>query len=554
MHRSADEALALQAEPLNVDDHTWLQQLPITIEMPSKLSATDAVRFGKGSACTLPSSFWGALTGVADKLGPSCKLDSLGGMHTMPLLISPGTLLLMICREVASASTIAADASRGLKWLPRLMVANKISVTMPASELQIYRSERLRSYIIDVQEQKTLQVKEQTPNAWLGKVHKAAAKRSQPLSLTPGTYISALYLQSRIGGFHVLLSDAEARAMPAIKISNKLLTADEWAELRTILHAVSRAEVEAIPADWAKAKSWMGPDVTPEHGLAVYHKFFYGVICLRRILGRRCSPMNDELRYSKSMDAKDSLDALGRISSDLVTLDESGTVQTIWLAKAFMMGTEGDSFPLGLRWHPLVLFEANHFSAWMPSAYQLYCRARQIHANAVAAAAHAVVKFARAPSSSSVCSAGEGSTCGSQRSCGDEAGDDGGRDRETEKEEVAVLKEQHEAGEKQLASWGERIEALWAPFRWTRSLVRLATAEDDAEQEPEEEAAAVPFQTGGEEQSGAKGTATTTATVATLAPIGNPARVAQMLRVDEIEELKAGLLKVISELQGDASS
>ena len=97
----------------------------------------------------------------------------------------------------------------------------------------------------------------------------------------------------------MLVPDCDHTMLPAVKVSNHLLSAEAWATLQGQVAAACAGDDSQVPRDWAQAKSWMGPDVSSEEQFSTFQKLFFGIVSLRQRLQRRCSPMADELRYSQ---------------------------------------------------------------------------------------------------------------------------------------------------------------------------------------------------------------------------------------------------------------
>lgn len=360
-------------EPLSLADHQWLQQLPQPLPNPRRLSAQQAEALGRGSNSPLKARFWGALCALATPLGNPGP-EHLGVLHARPLLAQPGAAMMLICRVFAAeggGAKLHPGCERKLRWQPFRLAAAHMAAALSAAELHQFKKGQMRSYLPELEVLKKMDARQLHPQSWLPRLARPQLKDTSLEAYSPGVYVAPFYLWSSLQGFNLLLPELDQSMLPAVKISNTPLGTDEWRQIRELTK-----KPDEIPRDWAKAKSWLGPDVSSEEGFSLLHKFFYGVVSLRQRLGRSCSPMKDELRYSNVEDAHKSLEALGDIFTDEIITIAPG-VQMIMLTKYY--GVEcADAFPANVAWYPLELFEARHFGRFVPDTFQRYCYSKHV--------------------------------------------------------------------------------------------------------------------------------------------------------------------------------
>lgn len=265
--------------------------------------------------------------------------------------------------------------------------------------------------------------------------------------------MNALYLCSSPQGLQVLVNKADPSVLPAVKVSNTLLGGGEWDELKRMVARARAGDCSAVSDSWAAAKAWLGPDVTPESAFSTAQKLFYGVVALRQALGRRCTPMRDELQYGAREDAADSLAALGSLLplAHAVVMDEATATRALVFSNFYAMEC-GDAFPDGLLWYPLELFEARHLERCFPAALKQYLTAKRSIAERERAVTAEQARWS------------ENSQCSDAPSI---ASDEPPQDDPPPEEAAAAGAAQQQ--------WTERLDGAWDRLRWVKGAVLWAS-------------------------------------------------------------------------------
>lgn len=365
----------IQKEPLNLEDQLWLQQLPQPIPNLMRATPEEAARLGKGSTGGIAVNFWIGLCSLSRMLGHA-EPENFGILHPVPLLMPPGAAMLVLCRKFDNVDPKFVGAPRSLRWRGVDNAAIGMAAAMPGCELRNFSRDRKRSYSTDIDAQRKLGASDLHPRVWMATLNEV--NKTQTKLLDPGTYVSALYLCSSAQGLQVLLSSSDPSVLPSVKVSNKVCDGAAWSQLLELASQLVRGEFTRIPDEWATAKAWLGPDVTPESAFSDLQKMFYGVVALRQTLGRRCTPMKDELRYSQRVHARDSLAALGTLLpiEEAIIMDEALSTRAIVITNFYSMECT-DSFPDGMHWYPLELFEARNSVRLLPSCFEKYICAKR---------------------------------------------------------------------------------------------------------------------------------------------------------------------------------
>ena len=366
---------------LSVQDHQWLQHLPNPLPSPTCASAVDAAIMGKGSEDVLARAFWEA----AETLGRMIGDRHLGLLHPTPILVAPGTLLILTCSRIEQRVELGLTSK--LRWKRQDEATAKMAKKMFGAELHRFDRRRPEGYTLDLARmQKGANGSDQLehPSKWLAKLQptiKLASEQGsglQSMGLLPGTYLCSMYLFNHVAaGLQVLTpDDADPFLLPMVHISNSAFSSEDMRQLQQMAAEIRvHKESSVITDDWAKAKAWMGPAVGQEAQYSQLQKFFYGVIALRQRLGRRCTATTDELRTSRSQGAVESLASLGTLYTDeIVCLDRGQQVHIIIVGRKWNL-TCSETFP-GLRWYPVELFEMRHYKRLLPEAADQYCRAK----------------------------------------------------------------------------------------------------------------------------------------------------------------------------------
>ena len=369
---------------LALKDHVWLHELAQPLPNPQSPSTTQrqAERLGKGSTDPTRESFWVALMSIAEQLG-SFEPVSLGAVHSSTLLTTGGSLLICL-RSTYETEPNLGDRRRNLSWRPVDRVASRLDKVAQASEY-VMSDETLDgsaiSYALDVKKMlASAPSNVLKPCEWLEKLQSACAS-DETTPLTPGTYMIAFYTQSTKKGLRVLLPQKGLTCLPpVVKISDGTVSAGEWKQLCEMEDAVSGKSDRNIdvPANWADAKGWMGPEVGSEGRFTFLQKFFYGVLSLRRQLELKCSAISEDLRYSSIEGAAESLRAVGVLFKDEIILaDPAGKVQLVVLYRHLTLG-EAETFPSRMQWTPFPIFEARCFQRFMPTALDSICMGKDL--------------------------------------------------------------------------------------------------------------------------------------------------------------------------------
>jgi len=453
LHQRAIPHTLIQAEPLNLEDQLWLHRLPQPIPNPARATSDEAARLGKGSTSGMPANFWVGICSLARMLGYA-EPAHLGVLHPMPLLMPPGTAMLIIaCTFGRDDALRFPGAPRTLRWRNTDDAAFGMAGAMPASELLQFSRNRKRSYASDIEVQRKVSLSDLHPRNWLSKVREANKAQCAPVE--QGTYVSALYLTSSAQGLQVLLSSTDTSMLPSVKVSNRLIDGIGWLQLQDLIVRLYEGDVDESLVDWAKAKAWLGPDVTTEDVFSDVQKFFYGVVALRQILGRHCSPMKDMLRYSQREQAQDSLMSLGKPfpNKHAVVMDETAKTRVIIMVKFYAMECP-DKFPSGYHWHPLELFEARNSARLLRKSFEQYIWAKQ----------HLQGRKARAAASMSV-NLSERSQCSQASSTRSD------KDEEQANTDVSV-----EPSREGIIDWDAQLEAAWDRLRWLKDATLWAAS------------------------------------------------------------------------------
>eukprot|EP00966_Prymnesium_polylepis_P233000 5388856-Prymnesium_polylepis.1 len=474
----------VQADALGYEDYLWLQRLPNPLPNPRKTSSDMAKRLGKESRKPLQRNFWNALEVISGQLG-NYKPEFLGAVHAVPLLAcsAQGALLVAICQTHTSPQIL--NVGSRLAWRTISQVAQKIKRTVPAIER--YKFSALGSYKLDAEDALLkMQPKDLDPVKWLGRLRDSHSIGSDAprQTVTEGIYVCAFYALSALDGFRVLLHEMDHSITPAVKISNHQLSAADWKQLCTFGRAVGEGVEAPCPDDWAAAKSWMGPEVSDETQFTTFQKFMYGVVALRQRLGRHCSAMHDELRYSQASRAPGCLSSLGSLyTQEMVTLGKKGEIQIIMVTHLYNLTAE-DTLPAQMNWYPLTLFEARHYSRFCTEASDLYCHGKHLLDHHVDNQSSPKNKAAVGRDSGLASSAMRTSSMGDPEALrsSDLRTSDFNINAESVNPEIVrarsnAISEQAKANTKMLGllqKEGQRLESAWEPLRWTKRLVKAA--------------------------------------------------------------------------------
>ena len=473
--------LRVQKETLDLNNHAWLQQLPVPIPNPKKASPAQAKRLGKNHVVKLRANFWLALERLSDLLG-GYQPDNLGSLHAVPFLVckDQGALLIVLCQQLPCTPT-SGSFGRRVVFKKLAQVAARMASAAPAIER--YKFSGFGSYHADLKDVLLKShPRELDPIKWLGRLRDTyALGEGAPMQLlTPGTYVCAMYVLSSLHGFQVLLHDQNHSMPPCVKISKSYLSAADWQQLQSFGRGVQAGVSPACHDNWAAAKSWMGPDISDESPFSAIQKFFYGVVALRQRLGRQCSAMHDELRFSRASRAPDCLSSLGTLfASELITLGSMGEIQMIMVTHFYNLAAD-DVLPPNMHWYPLSLFEARHYRRYTSEAFDLYCTGKH----------HQTVRVISKPPARNDCRRSSLKTSNLRDS--------------SQGLEMALALEQHLAATANgnsaseakneaklhglLEKEAEKLENAWDPLRWTKRLLKAASTEDSIDEAKTSEA------------------------------------------------------------------
>jgi len=440
LHHRAIPHTLIQPEPLNLEDQIWLQRLPQPIPNPTRATPDEAARLGKGSSSSIAANFWVGLCSLSRALGHT-EPDHFGVLHPVPLLLPPGTAMLVLCCTFPTPDLKFSGMPRNICWRGLDDAAVAMAGAMPGDELFNFARNRKRSYSVEIEAQRKVSTGDLHPRVWLSKLKQANAMQAKPLEA--GTHVCALYLTSTAQGLQILLPTSDTSLLPSVKVSNRLLDGLEWLRLRDLVTRLGGGDVTCVPPEWAKAKAWLGPDVTSEDVFSDVQKLFYGVVALRQALARHCSPMKDSLSYSLPEHARDSLTSLGSLlpQESAIVLDEAATTRAVVVVKFYAMECP-DAFPEGFHWHPLELFEARSAARLVPDCFERYLRAKR----------NALERKMQAPghlrtSGMSQCSQASSTTSSAQPTL-----------HASQNDAVAIEE----------VNWNEAIEATWDRVRWLK--------------------------------------------------------------------------------------
>lgn len=377
-----------QSNALPFADHMWLHELPDPLPNPLRATSDDALLMGKNSPIEARASFWNAICSLTDKTGLA-EVDTLGALHVCPLLTVNGALMIVFRRDFHATPQFSA-LPKGIKWRPAVQVAWKMSTIAKATELHTYHQQdnvhsSAQSYSTDVRDMlAATPAKDLHPSVWLGKLRNACAY-DDPAMLSPGTYVVAFYTRSNFDGLQLLMPVGVHPSMPPYaKISDAHLSASEWSQLCQLgIGTEVKGQPPNIPVNWAAAKAWMGPEVGSEKQFTPLQKFFYGVVALRQRLERKCTATQDDLRYSQTSGAAESLAALGGLyTKEIILADPEGKVQLIVVAR-HLDASQTEAFPNTLHWLPVAFFEAHCFRRFLPSVHRAVCISKQVLSKAL---------------------------------------------------------------------------------------------------------------------------------------------------------------------------
>ena len=367
-----------QSQTLTMADHTWLHELPKPIPNPKHVSDGIAQQMGKDSPNETRAQFWKAMCCLSNQLG-SFEPKTLGFLNMTPLLTAAGALLIVFKQNVALDE--GSFKMRSLKWKPVSQVAGRLAQVAQATELCCYRRDAvLGSYATDVRQMLAeTPSRELMPSVWLEKLRLSCeGNLCEPMG--PGTYVTSMVTHSTRDGLLVLVPDDAPSLPPTVKISDAHLSPDEWNTLCGIGHAAQSGTTPLnLPMNWSAAKGWMGPEVGTEKQFTMLQKFFYGVVALRQRLHLKCSAISDDLRYSQTAGASDSLAALGEMyTKEIVMADTSGKVQIIVILRHHTAAEQQVQYPKPMRWHPFNVFEAELFQSYMPKVHNAIVAGKEL--------------------------------------------------------------------------------------------------------------------------------------------------------------------------------
>jgi hypothetical protein len=369
--RGAPPTVRWRGGVLNLDDHAWLNEMPMPLPNPLlPLPTATAERLGKDSPVPSRALFWNAICSLSEQLG-GVEPPHLGWLHPVPLLTSTGALLVVFRQDVSELPSLVSRG-RGLRCRPISQVASRLLKVAQATELTTWRNDcRMRSYAADVRAMlAATPTRELHPSVWLNNL-RAASSNNALTTLRKGTYVTVMYTQSTRDGIQILLPDHnDAQMPPYVKISNDHLSAEDWSHLCDLGEAAKGdAALTFLQKDWSAARNWMGPEVSSEQHFTTMQKFFFGVLGLRQCLELKCNATEDLLRYSRVTGAAESLAVLGKLyTREIILADQAGDIQLIAVCQHFNIVNEAPTFPPALRWLPVRIFEARHFNYFVPGA------------------------------------------------------------------------------------------------------------------------------------------------------------------------------------------